>query len=462
MTHSKVWLAVITFMICAPAFADSTNDPFQSVVTSYLAANPKPQFPEEARKFKVQAEFAVQEKQFDRAAELYGKVLEITPWWPQGHFNRALILGELKQYHVAMREMKMYVRLAPDAPDARAAQDRIYQWEGVAKQGYEGNLVNGKANGKGFYTYTNGDTYEGDFINGARIGKGVITLANGSRYEGDFVNDKMNGKGVFTFANGDRYEGDFVDEKRTGKGVYTLPSGVRYEGDFVDGKSTGKGVFTWPTGDRYEGDFVDGKFTGKGVFTWPSGDRYEGDFVNGKMSGNGIFTRPNSDRYEGDFVDDKRTGKGILTWANGNRYEGNIVDSKMTGKGVYTWSTGVRYEGDFVDGQRKGKGILTLANGVRYEGNFVPLGVVLDTSSPDSANALHKSDMKGAKIIEVMKGSVAEKSGISQGDVVVEYDGKPITKSDDLLIAIFVTPPGHAIQIKVVRGLQELNLTAQF
>jgi hypothetical protein len=29
--------------------------------------------------------------------------------------------------------MKRYLLLAPDAPDARDAQDRIYQWESVAE-----------------------------------------------------------------------------------------------------------------------------------------------------------------------------------------------------------------------------------------------------------------------------------------------------------------------------------------
>ena len=125
-------LAVIIFLICAPAFADNTNDPFQEVAAKYLAANPKPDLPEEARKFKVQAEFAMQEKQFDKAVELYGKALDIAPWWPEGHFNRALILGETKKYWEAMREMKRYLLLVPDASNARAAQDKIYQWEGIA------------------------------------------------------------------------------------------------------------------------------------------------------------------------------------------------------------------------------------------------------------------------------------------------------------------------------------------
>jgi formylglycine-generating enzyme required for sulfatase activity len=161
MKHIQTWLAVIIFLICAPAFAENTEagktfrdcpdcpemvvipagsfnmgakiDLFQEVVATYRAANPKPRLPEEARKFRVQAEFAVQNKQFDKAAELYGEALGIAPWWPEGYYNRAQILGEIKQYRDAMGEMKRYLLLVPDAPDARAMQDKIYQWESVAE-----------------------------------------------------------------------------------------------------------------------------------------------------------------------------------------------------------------------------------------------------------------------------------------------------------------------------------------
>ena len=50
--------------------SQDTNELFQKVVAKYRAANPKPRLPEEARKFKVQAEFAVQKKLFDQAVEL--------------------------------------------------------------------------------------------------------------------------------------------------------------------------------------------------------------------------------------------------------------------------------------------------------------------------------------------------------------------------------------------------------
>lgn len=84
---------------------------------------------EEARKYKVQAEGAVRDKKFKDAADLYKEALDVAPWWPEGHFNRALVLGETGDYEMAMREMKRYLQIVPDAPNARAAQDKIYDWE---------------------------------------------------------------------------------------------------------------------------------------------------------------------------------------------------------------------------------------------------------------------------------------------------------------------------------------------
>ncbi len=104
---------------------------FTKAAASYRAATVKPTLPEEARKFKVQAEFAFSKKEFAEAAERYKEALDIAPWWPEGRFNRALILGELFSYRDAIREMKRYLTLVPDATNARAAQDKIYQWEGI-------------------------------------------------------------------------------------------------------------------------------------------------------------------------------------------------------------------------------------------------------------------------------------------------------------------------------------------
>lgn len=106
---------------------------FTEAARSYRAATVKPALPEEARKFKVQAEFAFNKKEFEGAAARYKEALDVAPWWPDGRFNRALILGELSRYRDAIREMKRYLTLVPDASNVRAAQDKIYQWEGELK-----------------------------------------------------------------------------------------------------------------------------------------------------------------------------------------------------------------------------------------------------------------------------------------------------------------------------------------
>ncbi len=132
MANIKKCLVILFSLICVPALADSANDPFQEVVAKYLATNPKPTLSEEAHKFKVQAEFAVQEKRYEQAVALYAKALDIAPWWAEGHFQLALSLGETRKYRNAMREMSRFLLLAPNSPEARAAQDKIYQWESVA------------------------------------------------------------------------------------------------------------------------------------------------------------------------------------------------------------------------------------------------------------------------------------------------------------------------------------------
>ncbi len=113
-------------------FADAV---FKETATKYLSMPVKPKLPEEARKLKVQAEELLREKKFRDAVERYGSALEFAPWWPEGHFNRALILAECNCYEEAILEMHRYLQLAPEASDSRAARDQIYKWEDKVKIG---------------------------------------------------------------------------------------------------------------------------------------------------------------------------------------------------------------------------------------------------------------------------------------------------------------------------------------
>ncbi len=107
---------------------------FQREARRYREMQVKPTLTEEARKYTVQAETAIKQKSFKDAVDRYEDALKIAPWWPEGHFNMALILAELSRYTEAAWEMKRYLLLVPNAPDVRAAQDKIYEWEGLARK----------------------------------------------------------------------------------------------------------------------------------------------------------------------------------------------------------------------------------------------------------------------------------------------------------------------------------------
>jgi tetratricopeptide (TPR) repeat protein len=103
---------------------------FAGVADAYRNQNPKPNIGEDVRRLQVIANAAVNEKRFADAADAYQDALKLAPWWPEGQFNAAVILGELHYYNEAIEHMRYYVALVPNASNARAAQDHIYAWEG--------------------------------------------------------------------------------------------------------------------------------------------------------------------------------------------------------------------------------------------------------------------------------------------------------------------------------------------
>jgi tetratricopeptide (TPR) repeat protein len=108
---------------------------FQDKANVWRALTQKPPLSEEARRFRVLADDAVQNKDFDKAADYYEQGLAIDPMWPAGQFNAAIIYAELKFYPMAVMHMKRYLALEPDAKDAKIYQDKIYIWEEKAEEG---------------------------------------------------------------------------------------------------------------------------------------------------------------------------------------------------------------------------------------------------------------------------------------------------------------------------------------
>jgi len=100
------------------------------IAAQYHAASPKPQLPESARRYALQAMDATKDARYEDALAAFQKAFEVAPWWPEGHYNCALVYSALEEYGDAMTEMRKYLLLVPEAQNARVAQDKIYVWEG--------------------------------------------------------------------------------------------------------------------------------------------------------------------------------------------------------------------------------------------------------------------------------------------------------------------------------------------
>jgi len=105
---------------------------FKEKVKKWQGLPQKPLLPEEARRFRVLADDAVANKEFDKAANYYEQGLAIDPMWPAGHFNAAMIYKELNSYALAAMHMKRYLVLKPQ--DTKKYQDQIYIWEEKANE----------------------------------------------------------------------------------------------------------------------------------------------------------------------------------------------------------------------------------------------------------------------------------------------------------------------------------------
>ncbi len=84
---------------------------------------------EEARRYLVRAEALVRNGKFEDAVKEYRTAIKLSPFTPEIYFNSALVYGETKDYAEAIRHMNIYLSLSPDAPNARQAQDKVYEWE---------------------------------------------------------------------------------------------------------------------------------------------------------------------------------------------------------------------------------------------------------------------------------------------------------------------------------------------
>jgi len=106
------------------------------------------------------------------------------------------------------------------------------------------------------------------------------------------------------------------------------------------------------------------------------------------------------------------------------------------------------------------KPVLTqLAAAGRFERGY--LGVAVQRVTPDLAKSFKLEGPQGALVASVAAGSPAMNAGVKRGDVIVEYDGHRIARSDALPRVVAETPVGKDVALVVVRDGKPVTLSVK-
>jgi serine protease Do len=80
------------------------------------------------------------------------------------------------------------------------------------------------------------------------------------------------------------------------------------------------------------------------------------------------------------------------------------------------------------------------------------LGVYIQEVTPDLAKSMGLPGPRGALVADVLKDGPAKAAGIERGDVIVGFQGRPITDSRELPLLVGRTPIGTVATVKLLRG----------
>jgi serine protease Do len=89
------------------------------------------------------------------------------------------------------------------------------------------------------------------------------------------------------------------------------------------------------------------------------------------------------------------------------------------------------------------------------------LGVTVQDLNEDLAKYFGLADKNGALIAKVLEDAPAAKAGLKEGDVIKQFDNKPINSVKDLLSIVGSTEAGKKVKIVIMRDKKQMALDIQ-
>jgi serine protease Do len=89
------------------------------------------------------------------------------------------------------------------------------------------------------------------------------------------------------------------------------------------------------------------------------------------------------------------------------------------------------------------------------------LGVTIQKVTSDIATTMGLKNEGGALVADVVEGGPAERAGLKTGDIIVEFNGKPIKDSVELPLEVARVAPGKTVQVKILRDNKPTTIAVQ-
>jgi putative serine protease PepD len=86
------------------------------------------------------------------------------------------------------------------------------------------------------------------------------------------------------------------------------------------------------------------------------------------------------------------------------------------------------------------------------------IGVILDGSYTGEGVRVAESGSEPGQP-GVVPGGPADRAGIREGDVIVAFEGRPVTNADSLIVGIRAKAPGDTVTFTIQRGGEEMDVT---